>query len=212
MKNLLVFIGLAVFFLNACRSDDEAMAIPPQEPEDAIETNLYSLLTPGNYWVYEVYQDDSNGILVPSNQTDSTYVEKDTLINGINYAKVVEEYLNITTTKFYRDSLNFTIDEKGNKIFSYNSFGELLFTNDITIGTIDHYMRGEENLSFNNEQISVLVREGTIELDDPENFPACGLRPTRWYAKSIGILRTQEHFLGNCNRVRRELVRYNAEI
>ncbi len=45
----------------------------------------FTQLKVGNYWVYKVYKVDTNGVETDQNKTDSSYILKDTLINGIQY-------------------------------------------------------------------------------------------------------------------------------
>jgi len=42
----------------------------------------YYQLKVGNYWIYQSYQIDSNGVATPENLWDSAHIEKDTIIRA----------------------------------------------------------------------------------------------------------------------------------
>ncbi len=210
MKNLLFFPAIAMLFLNSsCRNDDDVMSVLPQDPE-VNTTKLYTLLTPGNYWVYQGYEDNSDGLFVPTN-IDSSYVEKDTLINGKNYSKIVETEFNKENVYFYRDSASYMVDEMGEKVFSNENFGELLYSKDLNFLKMNFYMVGEQISDFEIGENASLVREAVLDFEDPSNWPACGLRPSKWFVKNIGMVRSEIHYVGSCKRVRRELIRYSVQ-
>ncbi|MBK8965571.1 MAG: hypothetical protein IPM36_02610 [Lewinellaceae bacterium] len=113
MKNLtLALLGaLALFF--ACRTD---------QPESPAPNANYSNLAVGNYWVYDQYYLDTNGVYTPLGRTDSNFVEKDTLINGQLYFKLMEALpegpLPGHRPVFLRDSLHYIVDWQGTIRFS----------------------------------------------------------------------------------------------
>ena len=83
----------------------------------------YTALKPGNYWIYEEYFVDSvNGAGHPDGQYDSSYVEKDTLVNGKTYHKYCTVSLNGSGYSLLRDSLSYTVNLSGAILFSSVDF------------------------------------------------------------------------------------------
>ena len=73
--------------MNSCKKDTEP------EPTSLPITTTYpnfSRLKVGNYWIYQQFDIDQNGNATPKNIFDSCYVEKDTLINGKTYMKIIK--------------------------------------------------------------------------------------------------------------------------
>jgi len=81
----------------------------------------YSQLKVGNYWIYQLFNVDSLGNSTPTNDYDSCFIEKDTIINGYTYFKMLKpENGNGPNyyTSFIRDSLHYLVNSKGQKLFS----------------------------------------------------------------------------------------------
>lgn len=115
-----IFAGVSLaLFLFACKKDNS----------NPLQFADYANLEVGNYWIYEQFELDTNGIYTPINRVDSNYVEKDTLINGVTYFK----YMDAFTTNgpgyvawFLRDSLHYLVDWQGNIHFSSENFTDTL--------------------------------------------------------------------------------------
>jgi hypothetical protein len=48
----------------------------------------YYMLKVGNYWIYQNYTADSNGVPTAGKLFDSAHIEKDTIIRGNKYYKL----------------------------------------------------------------------------------------------------------------------------
>ena len=84
-KSLLMFSAAALFI--ACSKDDKNDS-PPKEPTDSsTPASAYYPMKVGSYWVYDVYEIDSNGTEAIVGH-DSIAVTKDTLIHGKTFFKV----------------------------------------------------------------------------------------------------------------------------
>lgn len=117
MKNLLL-LSLFALLIAACKDKEE---LPPQTYPD------YGNLKAGNYWIYQHFVLESDGTILPSPELDSVYVEKDTLIAGKRYAKLMDvneasEY----QASFLRDSLHYRVTSDGVKTFSSENFTSVL--------------------------------------------------------------------------------------
>src|SRR5688500_17959960 len=98
MKPIFSFLLLLSLTVSSCKKEKEISPPPAKTYPD------YSALKPGNYWIYERFDVDSNGNATPTGIYDSCYVEKDTQINGRTYMKYVEPhpYLNGETRFTYQ--------------------------------------------------------------------------------------------------------------
>lgn len=132
MKQLTWALLSVAGFLFACKKDSIT--------EVATYEN-YGNLTPGNYWVYDRYYVHADGSLqIIPNQTDSNYVEKDTLINGNIYHKLMaasnELIPNTYVPQFLRDSLHYIVDWRGQIQFSAENFTDT-FSSSLLILKLD---------------------------------------------------------------------------
>jgi len=90
----------------------------------------YLKLKPGNYWIYNEFMltDTSEN---DEHITDSVYVEKDTMINGLTYSKLVKpnhwvqpgEFIN-----YLRDSYGYIVNHHGAILFSATDFSNIFNT------------------------------------------------------------------------------------
>ncbi len=119
MKYLSILILLTLITAYSCKKIEPIIAPPITYPN-------YSQLKVGNYWVYERYEIDTNGVETPLGIYDTCRVEKDTIINGETYFKYVRpSYLSTPTTTFLRDSLHYLVSNGGRIIFSSSVFNEV---------------------------------------------------------------------------------------
>ncbi len=210
MKNLLplALICTALLF-NACKDDDDDPFFPPPEQEETFETNSYSLLSPGNYWIYEVYTENNDGQLELSSNVDSSYIEKDSLINGETFFKFVDQNLGMINIQFLRDSADYIIDEKGELIFALTNFGPLLSESGDDIVEFKTYMVGPRPVTTTLGDFDALKKETEISVNGESSLDRCGLNTFWFYVKDVGVVRNEILYFSNCQRVRRELVRYS---
>lgn len=115
----------------------------------------YSALDTNNFWVYEHFSLDTNGVLQSLSQFDSVYVEKDTTWNTKRYFKVIQkDYDNggITVAKYLRDSSGYTIDSAGAVILATVNLG----------ATLKQYVKFGLNTSDTFAQVTEQVIAETI--------------------------------------------------
>jgi len=124
MKKI-VFVCLAVLSIVSCKKEN-VQDVPVVTPAHVYKN--YSNLKVGNYWIYERFNLDVDGNYSSLNQFDSLYVEKDTLINGVTYAKyITTNILGPDYDPLYlRDSLHYTVDASGTIYFSTENFTDIL--------------------------------------------------------------------------------------
>ena len=129
MKNLLLLFILAMMAFAACK-DYEYDVYPDVVYPD------YANLDVGNYWIYQRYHLDSNGVYTPLNVLDSVFVEKDTTIGGFVYHKYMEDQFGTPPgyeAVFLRDSLHYLVNNAGQLLFSSENFSDTLWDYTITI-------------------------------------------------------------------------------
>jgi len=192
---------LGLIMLNACEHSTDA---PESSPD-------YYQLAPGNYWVYEVQQiwNDTSIEVLP--ETDSIYIEKDTLINNVKYSKIVgDDWLNITYNYFLRDSIGYLVDYKGKVHFSEVNFTDTLYAH------TDHFVRIAYKMDANDSLISVPLGSfncrfyrGTITLLYPSMN---NLTKTQgeFRADGIGLITSNIVSAGEPDfRIKKNLLRYH---
>ena len=70
----------------------------------------------GNYWIYQHYKIEPDKTETALEVYDSCYIEKDTLINGYMYHKLISpSILSENRVKYLRDSLHYIVDSAGTK-------------------------------------------------------------------------------------------------
>lgn len=75
MKKACLFLPvLMLISLFSCNKSDENDPQPPASED-------FMALKVGNYWIYQNYDIDTNGVATPTDDWDSAYISKDTLIN-----------------------------------------------------------------------------------------------------------------------------------
>jgi hypothetical protein len=122
LKHILMLFVMAVFAIS-CDDDDNVTPGPPN-----VVYSDYSSLKVGNYWVYQRFNIDNAGNETATTTFDSCYVEKDTVINGITYMKLVKPGFDPSVMDIFylRDSLHYTVNHLGEKILSSIDFISIL--------------------------------------------------------------------------------------
>lgn len=86
----------------------------------------YTVLKPGNYWVYQTFQINEDGTEQSFPVFDSSYVEKDTTIDNLTYHK----WIGNGDTHLVRDSLSYLVEiftDRSRKVrFSSEDFTDTL--------------------------------------------------------------------------------------
>lgn len=162
--------------------------------------------------------------IVP-NVTDSNYVEKDTLINGNTYHKLMVAGVSTTgnsyTPHFLRDSLHYIVDRQGTIQFSSENFADTLATSYqlVEIGTIDTIAFVTARMA--DDGFSVTTAAGTFNTKNYRqtyhmwpNYQKFGTEryQNRRYAKDVGVVEeTVGFFIGSDRAIVRRLKAYGKE-
>jgi hypothetical protein len=111
----------------------------------------YIKLKVGNYWVYEIFKVDTNGVETDQGIADSNYIEKDTLINGNEYfIKNVHFYPSKAARVPLRDSSGYLLQHNPDGtnfiIFARDNFSDLLFTDTNAVFIRTYRMTGKDSI------------------------------------------------------------------
>ncbi len=119
----LFFLSLLIA-MSACSKEEDQPVAPKPEPKAD-----YMKLKPGNYWIYNEYKVNPAGE-TDEHVQDSVYVEKDTMINGMVYHKLVKpnHWETAVTSHYLRDSLDYIVDRHGSIRFSESDFTSIFRT------------------------------------------------------------------------------------
>jgi hypothetical protein len=215
MKNSILALLSVLALLSACKKDDTS----------AVYDN-YGNLEPGNYWLYDRYYLDSGSVLtlVP-NVTDSNYVEKDTMINGNTFHKLMVAGVSTTgnsyTPHFLRDSLHYLVDWQGTIQFSSENFTDTLATlfQILEFNTPDTL--AFVTMRMADDGFSVTTAAGTFNTKNYRqtyhmwpNYQKFGTEryQNRRYAKDVGVVEeTVGFFIGSDRAIVRRLKAYGKE-
>ena len=208
MKKWLIMILAALSILTySCKRDTENN-IPV-----VVKSDYYHLKT-GNYWIYQRFNIDTNGVATPTAEYDSAYIEKDTLIRGYTYQKLIENpyVLFPSPSAFYlRDSSGYLVSSNGNIMASSTNFTDVLKVDtshtDLYIGYLQ--MTGKDSVvttpagSFQ----SITPRMKIVPTPpNPANLP---VRYTfEVYGKGVGKLKMHTFFFYGGIGYETRLIRY----
>lgn len=215
MKKVILVVAVIVCFYS-CHKDDESGS-----GEET--TSSYLPMAVGNYWVYQEYLSQGDGTFVPSSILDSTYISKDTLINGKTFYKFDNYQIIKTSAKsvsfegseFYSDSVKYLIDSNGVILFSENNFTDILYKrSDVIDGDTLTWITGKMEKV---DQIltvpagtftDVLNLKGTVNT----NLKVPNISNPRYvnklYAKNVGKVLQSFVFVHSGGTIERRLVRY----
>src|SRR5688572_809834 len=99
----LVFILIISLCLSGCKKDGKIYESSLSDAPPPVYASYYPLTT-GSYWIHERFNVDHNGVLTV-NGTDSSYVEKDTIIRGRKFSKIFNGVWYLNRYDFFADSL-----------------------------------------------------------------------------------------------------------
>jgi hypothetical protein len=204
---------------SACKKEKDE--IPSETPTPTPTTyENYTNLKVGNYWIYQEYSVDSLGNGSATSFFDSCYVEKDTIVNGNTYHKMVKlssgGWPEIETL-LLRDSLSYTVNQKGKVYFSSADFTSVFNRNYMMASTSDTlcvYSSKMINLLENTNVpagvFSTLEFRTTYKMFPPYTYGGTYRHLHLRYAKNIGLItETMLFFVSSPMYNERRLVRYH---
>jgi transposase-like protein len=211
MKQLTLLCAMALVSFMACQKENASTPI--------IAADNYLSLKVGNYWIYTIAYVDPKGIETTAKELDSVYIEKDTLINGQTYFKMVSStsstILNCFSTKFIKDSLHYIVSEKGEKLFSSENFTDTLRILDNRglegiIKTRFYKMEKEDNVQSPIGTYNCLdyrMKGILVQPVDGKSERFCHT----YYAKNIGIIKNTAAYISSGAFIKEDLIRYKVQ-
>jgi hypothetical protein len=205
---LLNFAVLVTISLSCKKSTEESYP--------AVKADYYQLKV-GNYWIYQSVRIDSAGhdtTFLP--HLDSAYIEKDTLISGYTYFKLLSDpsgLLGGNEMSLLRDSSGYLINSYGKILCSDDNFTQILSYDTL------HPTLYLAYLSMTGRDSVITVPAGALESITCRikvvPGPALPQIPVRYvyssYGKGIGMIKTHSfYFMGNV-KYEGWLVRYKLK-
>jgi hypothetical protein len=212
-QKYLLSLTMMLIAFAGCKKDPEPTI------EDPVTYPDFSQLKVGNYWIYQQFKIDANGIATATETYDSCYVEKDTVINGNTYAKVFRQNLYTPQQKyvFLRDSLHYTVNSSGIIEFSSEDFSTVFNSYSVLAGpdTVCQVIR-----KMTDPNLNVIVPAGTFTTSDCRetyymypNWTNAGVERYKHnrYSENVGVVvETLPFYASNPEYVERRLVRYQV--
>ena len=209
---LLLLISTCLIY--SCEKDKETdKRIPP------VTYPNFSKFNVGSYWVYQQFRVDSMGNATPTNDFDSCYVEKDTLINGFSYVKTyrpTQFWPNIPYT-IVRDSLHYIVTTGGKVVFSSQDFQTVFYSYYSVLDNGDTMYHATNTME--DKDLSVTTPAGTFITSNfrrtvtyypPFDYNGKHRYMHMRYAENIGIvIESLPFFSADPNYTERRLVRYH---
>jgi hypothetical protein len=199
-------------FITSCKKKKLSLGTP---------TSNYAQLKVGNYWVYQQFEIDVSHNETALNKFDSCYIEKDTMINGNTYAKMVRptDYgMTPYNIYFLRDSSSYIVSSAGDILFSSEDFSTVFNETYILAQPQDTVCKISSQMKDKDQEIStpaghfITSNFNRLYQMYPKYSAAGNPRNmnTR-YAKNVGIvLETLPFYSSNPNYIERRLIRYHV--
>lgn len=219
MKLKTIFcIILISTLIYSCKKDDKVIEPNPANPAPTYAN--FAQLKVGNYWVYELFDVDSNGVSTTQNKFDSCYVEKDTIINSKTYFKIVKPKPYFATQKdisFQRDSLHYVVNSNGKILFSSQDFSTVFDSQYYTAtpgDTLCHVIKkmADKDMPVSTPAGSYLTSNAKETFYMYPNWSSAGNPRYKHcrYAENIGIvIETLPFFASLPTYTERRLIRYH---
>jgi len=207
MKTPWLYCFCALLLLGSCKKDKTTDPQPlPADPD-------YMALKVGNYWIFQGYEQDSSGTFVPTEDLDSVYISKDTLIRGETYYKRYEKTIIMANTQqviYLRDSSGYLVDHLGHILMSETNFTDTLYQDTNALMLYEGYamMTGKDSIVGvpAGDFPSVTMRMTVIPTDTASPYP------TRYtytvYGENVGKIKSHLFFFNGDRHFEARLVRY----
>lgn len=213
-------VCFALAVLPSCKKKNTVKPVIPP-PDTAVSRPMFNFLPmyPGNYWVYEVFVIDSQGIATSIQEYDSCYITEDTIMPG--YKTLVKAVMGNHETLFLRQEGNNIVDHHGKvhfsqdytTVFAQKWFISPMYAPDDTIAYVKHFM-GERNHFTTVPAGSFHTTSFIEEYNMQHPWDNYGRKRCYYhrYAEGIGIVsETAAFYLQSPIVYERRLVRYNVK-
>lgn len=171
----------------------------------------YTKLETGNYWIYKVS-------MFNSTRTDSVVITGDSLIDGKKYA--ITEGPDFTgdwaVLSLLRDSSNYIVNELGEIQFTTSLFNGKLHQRNIINGGTDSIV----SIVYRMQE-SANIKVGAVTYQNVLNYqgemfsflepPSANIKyDNNYYAKGVGLIKSEQNFASGNDPIVKKLVRYKV--
>ncbi|MBL4752342.1 MAG: hypothetical protein JKY52_01905 [Flavobacteriales bacterium] len=182
---------LVALVLSSCRKDpsiepESLPAAPVTEP--LIPVAEFTQLKVGNYWIYQRYWVDTNGVEKILG-TDSVYIPGDSIIKGKLYYNVKRTSW-ISQNQYLRDSSNYLVNQYGRILFSSSDFSNILHTEGLVNKFTINYQMTDKGLPVSTPAgiFPAYNYQGTYLLEPGWDQWGTIRYTNRYYAAGIGVI------------------------
>lgn len=212
MKYSIVLFLCFCFVLFSCKKKKDETTTVNGTP--FLSSNQYFPMAVGNYWIYQLVTIDTNGVETIDPLLDSVYISKDSVINGKTYFEVTGMvfFQAPSWKRYYRDSLQFVVDEFGTLIYAPEYFTDTMrFDTVPTTYTSFQIMKHLDSLvtvPYGNFITSSAER--TVNLIPP--YPWANPRFTHTlFSQYTGVVNESRFFVSSPDYMEGRLVRYYVQ-
>lgn len=212
-KNILIAMGALFISIVSCKKDEEVIIETTEECGGGIVPEAFGFPSKvGTYWLYDINNIDSLGIVHSTGIRDSVVLVGDSLIDGKQFIMLNGSFMGGVPENFFiRDDGQGLVNEDGDRLMSYGLIEDVVIeTGEQSVGadevwnyTLKH--RATTGTIFYSELIYVADDGGVMNECGETNLP---LRTS--YEKGVGNIRSEivfitafKHF---CERRERVLV------
>jgi hypothetical protein len=198
----ILFITFLTVFTFSCKKSSN-------NSEVAAVADYYNLQV-GNYWIYQWYTINNSDTAFQT-QLDSAYIEKDTVIRGYTYYKLMSNPSILNPDQFpsyLRDSSGFLVLSTGIKICSNSDFKDTLY-----IDTRENpYFRFYETMTGKDSIVTIPLGNFQSITSHTRVVPVeTGQFPIRYiydvYAKNLGKIKSHNFYVNGGEQIESRLVR-----
>lgn len=214
MKTVLSSFAILLIFISSCKKDEDVICPPTPEPQ-----LNYMPLAIGNYWLYETYRVDTNGVETNLNYHDSIVVTRDTIINNDTFYIVEGTYRPFHTQwgviRIIKNDNGNLVNHLGDTILPATNFTDTFRKHYEIIGNNDTLFY--RSFKMIDPTYDVTVPAGTFPIVDYrgtyttyQNIPNVP-NPRyvhNYYAENVGKVKETYHYMSSPQTMEIRLTKY----
>jgi hypothetical protein len=212
MKRLMIvtLLILPLLFFS-CKKDNSEQSVPQSD---------FVKLETGNYWIFDFYKIDTNGVETKLDHTDSSFILKDTLINGNQYFVKVSDLIQfekssmmtmVSDTMFLRDSSGYLVTPTGFIMFARDNFTDVIHADTAsTLTWWEYKMTGKDSIVTVPAGTFTTRTMGVTYYPLSPNYP-WGIRKVyNVYGAGVGMVKYTYALYSQPDHYEARLLRYNV--
>lgn len=215
MKNIVLLATMVAIVFFACKKDEPQNIDDTPVPEPKVSMMP---LKEGNYWVYQRYSVDTNGISTTNGQTDSLYISGKEIIHGDTFYVIKGSSAFLFPPDgqnvYLRDSVGYLVDQNGSIYYSETNYTDTfsIITDSIAQITRYEYMTYKDSMvtvpAGSYSQTGTLLT--TVSFWNP-NYPWESTRDAYYsFAKNVGLIKRRAFYSAQPTYFEFQLLRYHV--